>query len=73
MEYWVIDRWEGTLAICQNDQGSRKEIPKKCFPEGMKEGDYFHFEEDGSIVFSSETTKKREEIVRNLRKRLLLR
>ncbi len=73
MEYWVIDRWEGELAICQNDQGDRQAIPKNKFPDGMKEGDYFYFLEDRSIVPSSEITKSRKESIENMRKRLLLR
>ncbi len=73
MEYWVIDRWEGTLGICHNEQGKRKEIPKEQFPKDMKEGDWFTFLEDGGIEFSSEETKNRKNVARNLRKRLLLR
>ena len=73
MEYWVIDRWEAGLAICQNDQGFIQEIPKEQFPEGAKEGDYFYFQENNTIVLSSEQTKKRKNLAENLRKRLLLR
>ncbi len=73
MEYWVIDRWEGDLAICHNDQGKIQEIPKYRFPETMKEGDYFHITENNDIVPSSNITKKRREIAKKLRKRLLLR
>ncbi len=72
MEYWVIDRWEGSIAICQNEQGFRQEIPKDRFPEGMKEGDYFYFMENGAIFYSSEVTKNRKNLAKNLRKRLLL-
>lgn len=73
MEFWVIDRWEGALAICQNEQGNIQEIPKEKFPMEAKEGDYFQFVDDGSIVVSSEETKKRKNMAKNLRKRLLLR
>jgi len=73
MEYWVIDRWEGTLGICHNEQGKIQEIPRERFPEGMKEGDYFTFMENGGIEFSAEETKKRRNTAINLRKRLLLR
>ncbi len=73
MEYWVIDRWEGDVAVCQNDQGNIQEIPKSRFPETMKEGEYFRILENGDILPSSNTTKKRREIAKKLRKRLLLR
>lgn len=73
MEYWVIDRWEEGLAVCQNEQGLIQEIPKERFPAEMKEGDYFYFMENGQISYSSEETKKRKNLAKNLRKRLLLR
>lgn len=73
MGYWVIDHWEGGLGICHNEQGERQEIPKECFPEGIKEGDWFVFMENGGIEFSSEYTKKKRDVAKNLRKRLLLR
>lgn len=72
MEYWVIDRWESNQGICHNEQGTRKEIPKKCFPEGAKEGDWFYFLENNRIEISSEETKKRKNQAKNMRKRLLL-
>ena len=72
MEYWVIDHWEGPVGICHNEPGYRNEIPKEQFPEGMKEGDWFTFMENGGILFSSDYTKKRKDVAKNLRKRLLL-
>ncbi len=73
MEYWVIDRWESQWGICHNEQGNRKEIPKSCFPEEAKVGDWFLILEDNSIQISSEETKKRRNEALNLRNRLLLR
>ena len=73
MEFWVIDRWESQWGICHNEQGNRKEIPKSCFPEGAKEGDWFLILEDNSIYISAEETKRRRESAEILRKRLLLR
>ena len=73
MEFWVIDRWENGIAICHNEQGLRKEIPKEQFPSEANEGDYFYFTENNTIVVSSEETKKRKNIAKNLRNRLLLR
>ena len=73
MEYWVIDRWESSVGICHNEQGNRKEIPKDCFPEGAKEGDWFLILEDGSVQISAEETKKQKKSALILRKRLLLR
>ena len=73
MEFWVIDRWESQWGICHNEQGNRKEIPKSCFPEGAKEGDWFLILENGDVQISSKETKKRQDEALNLRKRLLLR
>ena len=63
MEFWVIDRWESQWVICHNEQGNRKEIPKSCFPEGAKEGDWFLILEDNSIYISAEETKRRRECI----------
>lgn len=73
MEFWVIDRWEGDLAVCQNQQDQRREIPREKFPPEAKEGDWFFFTEQGSIQISSEETKMRQNAAKNRRKRLLLR
>ena len=73
MEYWVIDRWESELAICHNEQGNRQEIPKSCFPNEAKEGDWFLILENGDIEISSKETKKHRDEALDLRKRLLLR
>lgn len=73
MEFWVIDRWESQVGICHNEQGIRKEIPKRSFPEDAKEGDWFLILEDGCIEISSEETKMHKNMALNLRKRLLLR
>lgn len=71
MAYWVIDRLEGNLAVCENDAGERQILPLESFPERPQEGDCFAILEDGSIVFSLEETNRRRNLVLKLRNRIL--
>lgn len=71
MEFWVIDRCEEGIFVCENEQGIIRELPKEKFWENAKEGDYFQFSENDEPIYSEEKTKKQKEIVQNLRKRLL--
>lgn len=73
MEFWVIDRWEGDLAVCHSEEGKRLEIPRERFPENTAEGTWFQIMDNGQVLPSSEETKKRQEYAKNLRKCLLLR
>lgn len=73
MEFWFIDRWEGDIAVCLNEQDRQKVIPREQFPPQAREGDWFFFTKQGSIQISSEETKMRQNTAQNQRKRLLLR
>jgi len=73
MEFWVIDHWAGGVALCQNEQGKTKKIPRESFPFWAKEGDWFYFMEDGGLFLSSKETKIRKNRAKIMRKRLLLR
>jgi hypothetical protein len=36
--YYVIDRWEGDVAVCQGEDMKMVEIPRSALPEGCAEG-----------------------------------
>ena len=39
-----IDRIEGTIAVCQEEDGTRWEILVNLLPQGAKEGDWLLFD-----------------------------
>lgn len=39
MKKLIIDRIEGTFALCEIKEGSFAEIPLAALPDGLKEGD----------------------------------
>lgn len=71
MAYWVIDRIEGSMAVCENDAGERQVLPLESFRDRPQEGDCFEILEDGSIIFSSEETNRRRNLALKLRNRIL--
>lgn len=38
-EVWVVDRFEGDVAILESDARSPVEVPRSALPQGAKEGD----------------------------------
>lgn len=58
-EEYVIDRFEGNIAICEERKtGKKKEILKEELPEGVKEGSILK-EENGKYV---KVEKEQEEV-----------
>lgn len=35
---YIIDRFEGNYAVCEDEQGSMHDIPKENIPKGAREG-----------------------------------
>lgn len=58
-EEYVIDRFEGNIAVCEERKtGKKKEILKEELPEGVKEGSILK-EENGKYV---KVEKEQEEV-----------
>lgn len=58
-EEYVIDRFEGNIAVCEERKtGKKKEILKEELPEGVKEGSVLK-EENGKYV---KVEKEQEEV-----------
>ncbi len=59
---YIIDRFEGRFAVCENENREMVNIPASMLPEGAKEGDVL--EESGGSYFLNrdETEKARTEI-----------
>ncbi len=69
MEYWSIDRLEEKVAVCEDDNRQRREIPLADLPEGVKEGDVL-CRVDGRYRVDHRETERRRERNRKLLERL---
>lgn len=70
MEFWSIDRLEGSFAVCEGDDRRQKEIPLADLPEGVNEGDILCLV-DGEYRIDREETQRRREENRRLLESLL--
>lgn len=66
MEYWVVDRIEGDLAVCEHGEQTEA-IPLRELPQGLREGDCLFWEDGGFLVDQAETDRRREENLRLMR------
>ena len=57
---WIIDRFEGTMAVCQNETKQMRDIPRAQLPPQMKEGDVV-VEDGGQYRFDPEETARRRQ------------
>lgn len=66
-EEYVIDRFEGSIAICEERKtGKKKEILKEELPEGIKEGSVLK-EENGKYV---KAENEQEEIEKRIESKM---
>ncbi|MDF2841458.1 MAG: hypothetical protein K0Q99_2230 [Clostridia bacterium] len=68
MQY-VIDRFEGRYAVCEDEQGNMLHIERVRIPIGAKEGDVI-FVSDTGVEIDLEVTKKRKANIEALAKEL---
>jgi len=68
--YYSIDRFEGTLAVLQDDNGSSMDVPRASLPTGARQGDVL-MQQDGTWLPAPDETARRRQHVLNLQKRLL--
>jgi len=60
--HWVFDRVEGSMAVCTNDAGQKRDISVDSLPFGLKEGDVL-IEKNGCFLRDEvETARRRREI-----------
>ncbi|HIT89536.1 MAG TPA: DUF3006 domain-containing protein [Candidatus Merdenecus merdavium] len=62
----VIDRIEGELAICQQEDRKMMEIPLQDLPFGVKEGDILLYSKDGIKVLADERKALEEELKKRM-------
>jgi len=59
----IIDRFEGDYAICEREDKTFINVPRKQLPKDANEGDVIIFE-NGKYMIDKETTKKRRDAIR---------
>jgi translation initiation factor 6 (eIF-6) len=59
---YIIDRFEGDLAVCEAEDGKMVEIEKSKLPENAEVGDVIILENGHFLVNKEETDKRRKEI-----------
>lgn len=66
---YIIDRFEGAIAICEDDEKNTISIPKYKLPLDAKEGDYI-IEDKGFFQIDNVTTKERRNSLKERMSRL---
>ena len=63
---YSIDRFEGEFAVCENlETGEMINIRIDLLPDGIKEGSIIKFD-NKSYILDSETTKEKQEKIKNI-------
>lgn len=73
MSKLIIDRFEGSYALCEDEQRSITKIPKYKLPLGSKEGDALVQDSEGMYHISKNETKEKESRIREKKNRLFIR
>lgn len=70
MRKLIIDRFEGSYAVCEDKDRSMFAIDKKEIPNEAKEGDILKITDSGEIEIDKQSTADRREELRKLQKDL---
>ena len=66
----IIDRFEGTYAVCEQEDRSTVKVPKYKLPLDCREGDCLELDADGMYCKEIEITKNTERRLREKTDRL---
>ena len=58
----IIDRFEGSYAVCEKEDRTMMNISKDKIPSGAKEGDVLNINNDMITIDIEETEKRHKEI-----------
>ena len=70
MKKFIIDRFEGNLAVCETEDTSYALIPKYKLPLDCKEGDCLIMDEDGMYGKDTKAMTAKEKKIRDKMNRL---
>lgn len=68
----IIDRFEGNIAVVEDDNGKCKEVKRSMLPDDADEGDVLTYA-DGKYTVDHEATEERRRAVRRKLYRLVKR
>ena len=56
---YIIDRFEGDIAVCENEDRECVDIHRKHLPENSREGSAIDIDDSGKIVLLSEIDRQK--------------
>ena len=68
MKTYVIDRFEGTFAVLEDETGSTAPVPRDTLPPEAKEGDVLRLRNGAYTLDAAETARRRENARRLLQR-----
>ncbi|HIZ16933.1 MAG TPA: DUF3006 domain-containing protein [Firmicutes bacterium] len=66
---YIIDRIEGNIAVCEDEQRNMIDINLSVLPNGVKEGSVINYE-NGKYTADKKSEAERREKIRNLENEL---
>lgn len=67
---YIVDRIEEGIAVLEDDNLNRREVPEKLLPPGTEDGSVLRLKEDGSFALDKEETDRRRKRLFNLQQNL---
>lgn len=62
---WIVDRFEGAFAVCENEQGGRALFCREILPEDVGEGSVLYQTPEGDFLLDeAETAARRARIAK---------
>ena len=59
---WVVDRFDGEFAVCENSRRQMKDIRRAELPAGVQPGDVLRHTRAGYLIDTTETAKRKQSI-----------
>ena len=67
---YIVDRIEEGIAVLEDNNLNRREVPEKLLPPGTEDGSVLRLMEDGSFALDKEETNRRRKRLFNLQQNL---
>lgn len=65
MKKYIVDRFEGNYAICEDEDKVFVNIEHRLLPPEVKEGDCLIMNDDGSFSIDIKTTEDRKQVIQS--------
>lgn len=67
---YIVDRIEDGIAVLEDDNLNRREVPEKLLPPDTEEGSVLNSNTDGTFILNKEETDRRRKRLFNLQQNL---